>query len=354
MGPTGESRVVQIHPTRRCNLRCLHCYSSSSPEERGMLDAALLFSAVEDIATEGFNWISLSGGEPLLYPPLPDLLSHAKAHSLKTALVTNGMLLNRSHLDRIASHTDLLVISIDGKPDSHNAIRGSKNAFNIMASRLADIDRCGIPFGFIFTLTQHNLDELPWVAEFAANSGAKLLQIHPLESVGNATEQLPGKVPDAIEAAYAWVLAQEIQKTVGDRMAIQIDLVFSEAVKQNPELIYADASSITADEGLAETISPLVIEADGTVVPLQYGFSRKHALGNLHDAPLSVLADRWQEDRWSEFKAVCNTLYEQVSVATKPYFFNWYEEIATLADQQAMLDRATTTRIPLSEVTVAS
>ena len=39
MGPTGKSRIVQIHPTRRCNLRCLHCYSSSGPEVKGELPA---------------------------------------------------------------------------------------------------------------------------------------------------------------------------------------------------------------------------------------------------------------------------------------------------------------------------
>lgn len=28
----GGVRLVQIQPTLRCNLRCLHCYSESGPE----------------------------------------------------------------------------------------------------------------------------------------------------------------------------------------------------------------------------------------------------------------------------------------------------------------------------------
>ncbi len=70
MGPTGKARILQIHPTRRCNLSCLHCYSSSSPHERDVLDVALLCDAISDAVEEGYNIASISGGEPLVYQPL--------------------------------------------------------------------------------------------------------------------------------------------------------------------------------------------------------------------------------------------------------------------------------------------
>src|SRR3569832_325830 len=90
MGPPGQTRVVQIHPTRRCNLRCLHCYSSSSPDERAMLDHTLLCNALSDAAAAGYNWASISGGEPLMYPQLATLLRHARSAGMQTALSTNG------------------------------------------------------------------------------------------------------------------------------------------------------------------------------------------------------------------------------------------------------------------------
>ena len=63
MGPTGDKyRVVQIHPTRRCNLRCLHCYSVSAPEERDQLPVPLLLDAVADAAAEGYAVASFFGG----------------------------------------------------------------------------------------------------------------------------------------------------------------------------------------------------------------------------------------------------------------------------------------------------
>jgi hypothetical protein len=38
MGPTGQHRVLQIHPTRQCNLQCLHFYSLSGPKLREALE----------------------------------------------------------------------------------------------------------------------------------------------------------------------------------------------------------------------------------------------------------------------------------------------------------------------------
>ena len=192
MGPMGNIHAVQIHPTRRCNLRCLHCYSSSSPSATEALHIDTLRTALDDLAEENYNWASFSGGEPLVYTPLPTALAHAKRVGMNTAVVSNGMLLTPRRLDLIEEHTDLLVISLDGKPRSHNRIRNSDKAFDTMAAKLPELQARGIRFGFLFTLTQHNLDELPWVIEFAVNVGARLVQIHPLEYFGNATTQLAG------------------------------------------------------------------------------------------------------------------------------------------------------------------
>jgi Fe-coproporphyrin III synthase len=50
---TGERRVLQVHPTRRCNLSCLHCYSYSGPTARDELPPPLLDKLVVDAASLG-------------------------------------------------------------------------------------------------------------------------------------------------------------------------------------------------------------------------------------------------------------------------------------------------------------
>src|SRR5438132_6587334 len=117
MGPTGVARIVQIHPTRRCNLECLHCYSSSGPKERDELGADLLRQAITDAKAEGYTVASFSGGEPLLYKPLGELLLHAREYGLFTTVTTNGMLLDERHLGMLQGVLNLLAISLDGVPE---------------------------------------------------------------------------------------------------------------------------------------------------------------------------------------------------------------------------------------------
>lgn len=326
MASTRGSRILQIHPTRRCNLRCLHCYSLSGPEERDGLSAALLREAVSDAAAEGFAVASLSGGEPLLYRELPELLDHAHACGLVTTVTSNGMLLDARRLAALAGRLDLLAISLDGVPESHDRMRAHPRAFATMASRLDGLRGSGIPFGFIFTLTQYNLHELEWAAGFAVEQGARLLQIHPLEPSGRAAETIADATPDGTEAAWAFVLASRLQEALGDRLHVQLDLVSRRGMAAQPETFFADAAA-AAGAPLSELVRPLVIEADGTVVPLEHGFTRGLALGNLHAAPLRELAPRWIAERYPEFRRLCRRAFEAATGQVDSPIANWSEAL---------------------------
>jgi Fe-coproporphyrin III synthase len=333
MGPTGNSRILQIHPTLRCNLRCLHCYSLSGPDERTELPVGLLGDAVEAACTEGYTVVSVSGGEPLMYRPLAELLERAHKCGALTTVTTNGMLLTKRRLAELAGRLDLLAISLDGPPESHNRMRASEHAFAQLESRLEGLRASGIPFGFIFTLTQRNVHELDWVARFAVEQGARLLQIHPLEEVGRARKLLAGDRPDELESAYAFLEAVRLRELYAGRLTVQLDLVHGGLLREAPERAYAD--DVDADALLAELVSPLVIEASGVVVPLEFGFARAFALGNLREAPLPELAGRWRCERLPAFARVCRETFDALTMPAELPFANWYEVVADKAQRLA-------------------
>ena len=128
-GPTGIEPVLQVHPTRLCNIACAHCYSSSGPNVREELPLELLATCIEDAAALGYRQFAVSGGEPLLYRPLAALLECARTFGMVTTVTTNGLLATPSRWTPLAELVDVAAISIDGTPPEHDAIRRRPGAF---------------------------------------------------------------------------------------------------------------------------------------------------------------------------------------------------------------------------------
>ena len=336
MGPTGDKlRVLQLHVSRLCNLACHHCYSRSGPGEREALPEALALALIDDAAAAGYNVVGFSGGEPLMYRPLRSLLLRARSHGMLTTVTTNGMLLDARRIRVLEGAAGLVAISLDGNPESHDRMRGHPRAFATMARRLPGLRASGLPFGFIFTLTQRNLDELIWAAEFAVQQGAGLLQVHPLEAVGRARDDLGHAVPDETELAFSVLAVARLKELVGDRLVIQLDVAGRDAIADAPERVFAGPDWPGDEQPLADVLSPLIVEPDGTVVPVEYDFARRWALGNLHDARLPVLAAQWRQRHTTAFRDLCRGVHRQAAAADAPAVINWYGRLAQASAQAA-------------------
>jgi MoaA/NifB/PqqE/SkfB family radical SAM enzyme len=327
--PTGTSRIFQVHPLRTCNLRCLHCYSESAPARKERLPPQIIWDAICAAAVEGYDVVGFSGGEPLLYEPLGELLAATRKLGLRVSVTTNGMLLDERRVGWLRdASTCLVAISLDGQPESHNRMRGSPRAFESMRDRLPLLRDAGIAFGFIFTLTQFNCNELQWIADFAQEQGAQLLQIHPLEVVGRAEESLDDAAPDDYELAVAFVESTRLQAEAGDRIVIHFDLLDRDFLAENPDTFFATSLGAgAASHPFADSISPLILEADGTLVPLGHGFPRAFALGNLRDSSFSELIRDWRATREVEFRRLCQGIWEEMREPAEWPFFNWYSEV---------------------------
>jgi len=321
--PAGGTRVLQVHPTRRCNLACEHCYSSSGPHAQGELALSLLLPCVEDAARLGYTQLAVSGGEPLLYRGLAKLLAHARSVGMKTTMTTNGMLATYHRFGPIAPLVDVLAVSIDGRPGEHDRIRGKAGAFDRTVENLEVLRDTGVAFGFIFTLTQHNVDSLEFVVRLAAEQGAKSVQVHPLTLHGRAAARMPDSHPDSIELVAALCEAARLAGEVD--VAMHVDALTREQV-----LAYRDrlVPSQPVRE-LAEVAPILVVEADSTVVPLTHEVSRHLALGRLDEAPLPLLAREWiAAGRAARLAAACDETWKALSEQPGASAVYWYEEVA--------------------------
>src|SRR5689334_12256788 len=115
-------RIIHLHPTRLCNLACLHCYSESGPDQRGGLEPASIASALGVLRAEGYEVVSLSGGEPLVYRGLDAVVSSAKELGFRVIMISNGLLVNGRNAP-VLSELDAMAISFDGLAETHDAVR---------------------------------------------------------------------------------------------------------------------------------------------------------------------------------------------------------------------------------------
>ena len=168
---------------------------------------------------------------------------------------------------------------------------------------------------------------------FCLETGASGLLIHPLEDAGNAAAQLSGKSPDSIESAHAWALVEHFKEILAGRLNIHLDLVHTRALEQNPDQFFLGHHATPLKGRLADLLSVLVIEPDGEVVPLQYGFPRQYSLGNLKDCRISKMVSGWQNSIGPELHRLSTRLYESIELDNNVGFINWYEKLGQSARQ---------------------
>ncbi|MEW6409376.1 MAG: 12,18-didecarboxysiroheme deacetylase [Nitrospirota bacterium] len=157
--------VVVWNMTRRCNLKCVHCYAQAiplnepHPEELTTEEARTL---IDDLSEFGVPVILFSGGEPLVRKDLPELAQYAKEKGMRAVISTNGTLITSSvaHLLKEIG-LSYVGISLDGGLNTNDAFRGVKGAFEKAINGIRNCKEEGIKVGLRFTINKRNYTEIP-------------------------------------------------------------------------------------------------------------------------------------------------------------------------------------------------
>lgn len=323
-----NQRIVQVHPTLWGDRIATHCYTDRGPLDVS-LEPAILCTALSDAASLGYTIASFSGGEPFLYPGLEFVLAYAKSRCMQTMVTTCGALFPWQEVHRIRGLADLLIINVDGPPALHNQARNSGRAFDCLLAGLDRVRNEGIKFGFVHNLTRQSWEHAVWLAEFAAEQGAVLLQLHPVEIIVREGQPTAETSPEEEILARDYLLALALWTRYNGRMTVQFDAFRWDYVKEHPEAVYAsDLEWRSGGHQPAELLSPIVVEADGIVVPVRTGFSRDYALCSLKRERLIAAWPRYAQRGYPAFRSLCRTVFQEM--ASQPaVLVDWYELIAS-------------------------
>ncbi len=204
-----EPKWIAWEITRRCNLKCVHCRSSSGLEAKGHPDFTLdeARRVLDDIASYGRPVVVLSGGEPLLRPDVFEIASHGTGLGLRMCLATNGTLMTQEICDRIkAVGIKMVSLSLDGaSAEVHDNFRNQPGAFagTLNAARL--FKENDIPFLINSSFTKRNQDEIPKIYQLAKELGATAWYMFMIVPTGRGEDIMDELIaPEDYEKLLVW------------------------------------------------------------------------------------------------------------------------------------------------------
>ena len=153
-----------------------------------MADPERLRRGLHLLAAAGVRYVVYTGGEPLLYPHLLDILSEARELGIQNLLCTNGRLLNRDKVDTLqkagVSH---LIISIDAASESeHDNHRGLPGLCRAIQDLLPQIKRSGMKPVASVTISRL-FSDFEVLGKFLAHLGFELVTFsYPLTTLNSS------------------------------------------------------------------------------------------------------------------------------------------------------------------------
>ncbi|MDH4227261.1 MAG: radical SAM protein [Deltaproteobacteria bacterium] len=272
--------LISWNVTRRCPLKCRHCYLDSTD-----------INGAKDIPTEAASKIIgtlknfspgamliLTGGEPLLRPDINTLVKECAEAGFHTVIGTTGVGLTCEAAAALKNNglkgAGLSIDSLDVK--KNDAFRGLEGAYDA-AIKAADIfKQTNIPFQFQFSVTRANMHEIEDFACFAIDKGAVALNYFFLVCTGRGEDFTDLSMAE-YEAALERIAVIE-RKHSGKLM-----------IRARCAPHFARISGKTDTTGCIAARGYMRISPEGHVTPCPYMQPEDTAAANIFDKPVEQI-----------------------------------------------------------------
>jgi MoaA/NifB/PqqE/SkfB family radical SAM enzyme len=138
-------------------LTCVGCYAGNYNKEED-LSYELVDRILNEAKDLGIYFITVSGGEPFMWPHLLDIFE--KHHDMFFQIYTNGTMITKEIANRLGKLGNAApAISIEGF-EKETDLRRGEGTFKKIMEAMDNLYEAGVPFGFSATPTKNNIDIL--------------------------------------------------------------------------------------------------------------------------------------------------------------------------------------------------
>ncbi len=195
--------------TYGCNLRCVHCLSSSGKRRDEELTTSEAKRLIDEWAAMKVFYINVGGGEPMSRPDFFTLMDYTLDRGIGVKFSTNGTLIDEAAARWIGARDYLDVqISVDGATaETNDPVRGAGSYARARRAmdRLAEHD---VGFKINATVTSQNFQEIDDLYALASryNAELRLTRLRPTGRGQKVWEDLR-PTPAQNRQLYDWLLA---------------------------------------------------------------------------------------------------------------------------------------------------
>jgi len=152
---------VYLSMTDNCNLNCIYCYASKRSTELESLKKSEYIRLVDDLNNiSGPLNFTFTGGEPLLNNDIFYVANYAKIKANNISLLTNGILICESNVNKISELFGLIKISIDGSNKLTHEYHRGESSYDKTINAIDLLDKHNANYMISMTVTKKNIDDI--------------------------------------------------------------------------------------------------------------------------------------------------------------------------------------------------
>jgi radical SAM protein with 4Fe4S-binding SPASM domain len=287
--------------TRRCNLQCVHCRSSSDLEAAAHPDFsfAQAQAVIDDIASYASPVLVLSGGEPLLRDDVFDIARYGTSKGFRMCLATNGTLVNEAICKEIsAAQIKMVSLSLDGsKAETHDNFRNQQGAFEGVMNAINLFKEHNIPFLVNSSFTLRNRQEIREIYHLVKSLGATAWYMFMIVPTGRGEsimdELIPERIYDEILEWHYQVEKEENELLMRPTCAPHYYRIIRQKAKEEGQKAQRRSLQFSTGGAKGCLAGQLIclIDVDGEIQPCSY-FAK--SAGNIFKTPFKTI---WEDSQ---------------------------------------------------------
>lgn len=285
-----EVNYILFEVTQKCNLNCNFCYNhwkadnTASKEESSYEDTLKTLKKL--FKSNSVKHVTFTGGEPLLYERLDELVLFCRMKGASVSIITNGNAGNpQLFADLIQVGVKLFELPLHAPSAAiHDRMTGIIGSWEKSLSTIRNITNLGGYIVPVIVITKYNFDKIDGVLEYLNNLGLSRVMINRYNIGGVGIHNHEKILPTLAELNESFRQAAQTAKRLN--MQISSNVCTPHCVidpKQYPSIAFTNCSMEVAKR-------PITLTADGDVRFCNHSPS---VMGNIHHTPLQNIFEVW-------------------------------------------------------------